>query len=560
MCSRSGQDIRRIGYAQAVTSTVLDLTEGCDALGSVRGSTFRAFSACQKSRRAAGNVDHSCLSKQYNFISASKNRSACLLQSWRNGDLPDMVQGEGSGGDPTQGLVNPRLSDVFGLVIRQDEVDFVVPHLREDLPLCIDPFLLWKSDRSDYQDLHRTLLAFIEQVRIHVIAGRSGAAHKLLAEVREPDELGLGYATGSKRGSAIGPALRSAIINTVREIPQFGESGFDHLEILALVVPKVAEDRISDLTVSVLKNWFAKFTSARCRELGVPTREYRLVGWDANKLDWLPFSASLPYNPSDGSPVLLAPLDLLRHLPWINYPDYYKTTFSHLVLEAGHTRSAIPKPQVLAYNRANYEIVRSYVSGRESQSDACTPDPLFTPLKLDTLRRKVAQLRALPTGRDGGADKKFEDLAYDLLSSLLYPELDLAKSQARTISGAHIRDIIFHNDGKTAFLQDLRGLYSARQIIFELKNVASLDSEHVNQLYRYLDGENMGKYGIFLARTPPPRSVQRNIVDLHSSKRAAIICLNDSDIDLMVQMLDSGRRPIDVLRKKHIEFTRQLPQ
>jgi hypothetical protein len=186
------------------------------------------------------------------------------------GDLPNNDAGQDGGQDLAQGLVNPRLSDVFGLVIRQDEVDFVVPHLREDLPLCIDPFLLWKSDRSDYQDLHRTLLAFIEQVRINVIAGRTGVAHQLFAEVREPVELGLGYATGSKRGSAIGPALRSAIIDTVREIPQLKESGFDHLEILALIVPKVAEDRISDLTVSVLKKWFAEFTSARCHDLGIP--------------------------------------------------------------------------------------------------------------------------------------------------------------------------------------------------------------------------------------------------------------------------------------------------
>ncbi|GAA3179909.1 hypothetical protein GCM10010531_37420 [Blastococcus jejuensis] len=42
-----------------------------------------------------------------------------------------MGTGEGDAGD---GVVNPRLSDVFGLVIRQDEVDFVIPHLREDLP------------------------------------------------------------------------------------------------------------------------------------------------------------------------------------------------------------------------------------------------------------------------------------------------------------------------------------------------------------------------------------------------------------------------------------------
>ncbi|HUY51180.1 MAG TPA: DNA-3-methyladenine glycosylase 2 family protein [Streptosporangiaceae bacterium] len=49
---------------------------------------------------------------------------------------------------------------MFGLVIRQDEVDFVVPHLREDLPLCLDPFLLWKSDLAEYRDLHGALVGY----------------------------------------------------------------------------------------------------------------------------------------------------------------------------------------------------------------------------------------------------------------------------------------------------------------------------------------------------------------------------------------------------------------
>ena len=267
----------------------------------------------------------------------------------------------------------------------------------------------------------------------------------------------------------------------------------------------------------------------------------------------------LPYNPTDESPILLAPLDLLRRLPWINYPDYYKTTYARLVLSPEHGNRTISKQAVLAYNRANYESVRAYTDSREQQADACAPDPLFSPFALDTLRRKVAQLRALSTGSAGGADKRFEALAFDLLSSLLYPELDLAGSQERTISGAHIRDIILHNDGKTQFLQDLRDLYQARQLVIELKNVATLDPGHVNQLYRYLDDENMGRYGILLARRPPPRNVLRNIVDLHSSKRAAIVCLDDSDMLLMIQLLESGRRPVEALRKKHVEFTRRLP-
>jgi hypothetical protein len=462
--------------------------------------------------------------------------------------------------DPARGLINPRLSDVLGLVIRQDEVDFVVPHLNEDLPLCIDPFLLWKSDQASYRELHSTLLSFISEVQAQALASRLAPAQMLLSEIREPSELGLGYSEGTKRGSAIGRSLRSAIIQTLHDIPQLRDTGLDHIEILALLVPKIAEDRLSDITASVLKMWLAEFTSQRCKALSIPTHRYRLNGWDSDKLKWRPFDTELPYNPADGSPILFAPLDLLRRLPWINYPDYYKSTYSRLVLSASRLNRAEAKESVLAYNRANFDLVSRYVDHRERQASACHPDPLFTPLQLDTLKRKAVQIRALPPGRTDGSDKKFESLAFELLSSMLYPELDLAGSQERTISGSHIRDIIFHNDGKTSFLQDLREIYQARQIVFELKNVAALETEHVNQLYRYLDNEDMGHFGILFSRKPPPRNVQQNIIDLHSSKRSAIICLDDSDVDLMIQLLDSHRRPIEALRKKYVEFTRKLPK
>src|SRR3546814_9229198 len=90
------------------------------------------------------------------------------------------------------------------------------------------------------------------------------------------------------------------------------------------------------------------------------------------------------------------------------------------------------------------------------QAAACRPDPLFQPLGLPTLRKKIGELRKVPSGKVDGADKNYESLAFDLLSSLLYPELEFAESQVRTVQGVHIRDVIFYNDGKTAFLADLR--------------------------------------------------------------------------------------------------------
>lgn len=129
----------------------------------------------------------------------------------------------------------------------------------------------------------------------------------------------------------------------------------------------------------------------------------------------------------------------------------------------------------------------------------------------------------------------------------------------RTISGAHIRDLIYYNDGKNEFWRDLKDRYEARQPVFELKNVKTLETEHVNQLFRYLD-EEFGRFGVLVTRHPTPPAVQRNIVDLHSSKRVAILCLDDRGIELMIAMKDAGRDPSDVIKKAFLDFTRSLPK
>jgi hypothetical protein len=42
-------------------------------------------------------------------------------------------------------IIRPRLNDFYNLPFRQEDVDFVIPFLDEDIPFYIDPFLLWKS-------------------------------------------------------------------------------------------------------------------------------------------------------------------------------------------------------------------------------------------------------------------------------------------------------------------------------------------------------------------------------------------------------------------------------
>lgn len=458
-------------------------------------------------------------------------------------------------------IANPRLTDVFDLSFTQTEVDFAIPHLQEDLPLYLDPFLLWASDDPDDHALHARILDFFECVRGQVLDGRMDQAAALLAGCSEWPALGLGYGKGTKRGSALGPQLVNGVVGAFANVPQLRDGELRHMEELQLVVPGIAEDRVSDITASILRDYLLEFTSLRARELNIPTREFGVEGIFVPERNlWRPARAvPLPYNPLDESPIVFSPLKLLRHLPWINYEDYYRSGYAPYVLGPAKSTRKVAKEAVLAYNREHYIAVERYVDERERAAASAKPDPLFQPLSLPSLRKKFETLRVLPTGKEDGNDKEYEELIFDLLSSLLYPTLEFAESRARTVSGAHIRDLIFYNDGHSEFWRDIRERHDARQPVFELKNVKALSTEHVNQLFRYLDDE-FGRVGVLVTRNPTPRAVSQNIVDLHSSKRVVILSLDDSDVDLMLSLAESARDPADAIRKRYVEFTRLLPK
>jgi hypothetical protein len=89
--------------------------------------------------------------------------------------------------------------------------------------------------------------------------------------------------------------------------------------------------------------------------------------------------------------------------------------------------------------------------------------------------------------------------------------------------------------------------------------VRELERDHVNQLNRYLN-EQFGSFGVFVTRNPAPTRIRRSLVDLWSAQRKAIVVLTDSDLEQMVAVFESKqRKPLEVLKRSYVEFTRSLP-
>jgi hypothetical protein len=450
-------------------------------------------------------------------------------------------------------LVRPRLNDYYDLPFTQEQVSFAIPLLETDIPLYVDPFLLWKSPSQQDNGLHTALLASFNRIGWIYANEDAAKAVALMIALSECSEVGLGTAL-NRQGMRIGDSLAHEILSVFQLIPQVAQRGLQHLEELQLLVDQIGKDRISDIACNLLKSFLIDFTIDQCRQWSIPVSavesvevfDYRSVKIQAERID-------LPVNPQTGFPVLLVPKRWLRHLPWINFDDFFKFAVSDESI-AGFGRI-----DVLNYNRRNYDMVLAYLSQKERVQDDCRNDPLFRQIPVTSAKRHLSEIRKLPTGKSKNADKRYEDLVGQLLASLFYPQLDFAEEQSRTDSGALIRDLIFYNNRSMDFLQDIFTEYWSRQIVVEMKNVQSIEREHINQVNRYLV-EQFGRFGVIVTRNSLPRAMFRSTIDLWAGQRKCIIALTDEDLAQMVDIFESRQRlPVEVMKRAFIEFTRACP-
>jgi hypothetical protein len=451
-------------------------------------------------------------------------------------------------------LVRPRLNDYYGLPFTQEEADFAIPFLDDDIPLYVDPFLLWKSPSQQDNGLHLGVISAINYFGQLSQNGKMAEAVTALVDISECREVGLGNAA-NKAGHRIGKVTAEEILSLFKSIPQIIQGGLAHVEEIQLYVDKISRDRVSDITCSLLKSFLIDYTIFQCQKWAIPCSPTRIDLFDHRSRKFTTETVSLPANPLTAAPILLVPKRWLRYVPWINFDDYFKNSFTIVDPSA----SFADRIAILNYNRQNFDQVQSYIQQKERTAADCKNDPLFKPIAVTSARRKLSQILSLPTGKKGNADKLYEDYVVQLMASLLYPELDFAAEQSRTDSGVLIRDLIFYTNRSVDFLADIYKDYGSRQIVMELKNVSKVEREHVNQLNRYLN-DQFGRFGILLTRKPLPKNIYKNTIDLWGGQRTCIIALTDQDLEMMVTVFESKQRlPIEVIKRAYIEFIRDCP-
>jgi len=454
-------------------------------------------------------------------------------------------------------IVRPRLNDFHNISLTQEEAEFAIPFIDEDIPLYLDPFLLWKSPSLQDNSLHLLITNSFNRLGLLLSQQKEKEALELLVRASECDEVGLGNSK-KKEGKRIGQKLAQNVLQQFSSIPQLKKSGFIHFEEIQLLVDNFSKDRVSDIACNFIQSFLVDFTIEQCEKHGFPIEKVRLKNlYNPKTFSFIEEETHLPVNPNSKKPIIFTPKRWLRNIPWLNTDDYFQNFFLPNIVK---DEDEFPdKIKLLNFNRHNYDIVQAYTSIKEKQFENCKNDPLFTQIPITSARRKISTITSLPTGKTNNADKLFEQNVCQLMASLVYPHLDFAEEQSRTESGVQIRDLIFYNNKSSDFLKEIYETYDCTQIVMELKNVREVEQNHVLQLNRYLK-EQFGKFGIIIARNPPPAKVVKNIIDLWSAHRKCILILHDEDLKLMTQVFESKQRnPIEVIKKKYIEFTRLCP-
>jgi len=239
-----------------------------------------------------------------------------------------------------------------------------------DLPLFIDPFLLFTSRKSDYQKLHEQIIGYLRFLRDKSAAGQiDEGLLKAWYSFHEVSQNRLGFCESGSRGSGLGLGFASALNENLHKIfSDFGEEKVtkgSHLEKLVLIKEGVGRDNISDFTTNLIKGYLLGYTEKfavkhiapeKLREVMVPRVRfnYEVEVWEDGKY-------TLPWLHDDY--VLLTPEDMLtQDDTWINKED--------LRLDFSHIREAIdndaPRAQINEYFRRM--LPRLYTKKEERQA------------------------------------------------------------------------------------------------------------------------------------------------------------------------------------------------
>ncbi|HYM19497.1 MAG TPA: hypothetical protein VEW28_00670 [Candidatus Kapabacteria bacterium] len=227
-------------------------------------------------------------------------------------------------------LINIYFSDVFDIEpsILKEYGAFNIS-LIMDLPLFIDPFLLFNSEKTQYVELHKNILTYVGFLRdMSLGEDLSDGLLKAWFYFPEIKQNWFGYSKHGNDGRGLGTVFAKSLNSNLHYLfSDFGKepiSKSSHLEKLCLIKDGVGRDNISDFTANLIKEYLLYFTqdfsSKYLHDSQKKSFNIEKVRFNYITRTWESGQFILPYYNDDF--ILLTPSDILtKDDTWINRGD-----------------------------------------------------------------------------------------------------------------------------------------------------------------------------------------------------------------------------------------------
>lgn len=201
--------------------------------------------------------------------------------------------------------------------------------LVSDLPLFIDPFLLFNSKKTKYRKLHDEIIRYLKFLKEKSVCGDiSDGLLKRWYQFHEVKQTWLGFSESGNKGRGLGRDFAFALNQNLNKIfSDFGQEKItkaSHLEKLCLIKEGVGRDNISDFTTNLIKGFLLgytqEFTRKYIQEKYRRTVAVEKVRFNYQTESWESETFDLPWHSKDY--VILTPSDILtKDDTWINKSD-----------------------------------------------------------------------------------------------------------------------------------------------------------------------------------------------------------------------------------------------
>jgi hypothetical protein len=228
-----------------------------------------------------------------------------------------------------------------------------------DLPLFIDPFLLFNSKKKEYQELHEEIIKYLRFLRDKSILGNVspgliGAWYRF-PEIKQNH---FGFCLSGNDGRGLGYGFAQALNENLYNL--FSDFGHEqnkiskghHLEKLCLIRAKVGKDSISDFTTNLIKGFLLTYTEIFAKKYVHSSLRKKIqvdhVRFNFKTGSWERDIFDLPFDGEDY--VLLTPKDILtKDDIWINKHD--------LIGDFDQICNSIPNEQLAAQVGSYFQSV-----------------------------------------------------------------------------------------------------------------------------------------------------------------------------------------------------------